>query len=148
MIYSDNIKYSSAFCQHFEKKSSKSDHFWRSYGHFKKLRNGSKSCFSWKGPWNIDISILLKEQILCRRGCYTLIWILKKFNQNWRGVCIQHHFHKLWAVRVKPWNYYTMQGGGRLFGFSQYVFMCRKIDHTFGRAEHAGHSGRGGEGRG
>ena len=77
--YSNNRKTSSTLSKHGKKVSTKSDHFWGSYGPCKKACKRSKTCFLYKRARNINISILLKEQILCRRGWYTCIWSGIKF---------------------------------------------------------------------
>ena len=69
----NNEKNLSTPLKHFEKKSSKTDYFRGSNGPFNKSWNLPKMCFSLKIPWNLHISILVKEQILCKHMFYTNI---------------------------------------------------------------------------
>ena len=81
VMNSKKRKVSSLFAGYLEKKSSKSDHFWVSYGPCKKWCNWWKTCFSWISPWNRNILILLKEQILFRSGF--CIWVANFIKIYW-----------------------------------------------------------------
>ena len=60
-----------------------------------------KICFSLKNPWNLNISILVKEQILCKHMFYTYIPNFMQIFIGCRVIALERFWSKDDKVTVK-----------------------------------------------